>query len=165
MLQVYRSLLYLYPAGYRREFGEEMACVFREAQRSVGRTLSARASFCFREIAGLLSGAAREHFHSFTGSHNWNSARRLHMRRFPRSTILLMIVILAGVVLTIENARDVQLKYDASSISVWNSFPGFVTFGFALVLIAAVSGWAILFALRRSGMHRLSDVQTSNDQR
>jgi len=59
MLQVYRSLLYLYPAGYRREFCEEMAYVFRETQRSVGWTLSARVSFCFREIAGLLSGAAR----------------------------------------------------------------------------------------------------------
>jgi hypothetical protein len=165
MLRVYRSLLYLYPAGYRREFGEEMAFVFHEARKSVSTKLSGRASFSIREIAGLLSGAAREQFHSFTGSHDWSSARRLTMRRFPRSTISLMIVILAGVVLAIESAKTVQVKYDASAISVWDTLPGFVAIGLTLVGCAAVAGWAILFALRRSGMHRLGNVQTWPDQR
>ena len=86
------------------------------------------------------------------------------MRRFPRSTIVLMVVILVGVALTIEKARAVQIKYDGfSTMSVWNTFPGFFTFGFGLTFIAAVSVWAILFALRRSGMHRLSNVQTWQD--
>ena len=87
------------------------------------------------------------------------------MRRFPRSAILLMIVILAGVMLSIEAARTVQMKYEPSSMTTWDTFPSFFTIGFALVCLMAVSGWAVLFALRRSGMHRLSDVQTWPDQK
>lgn len=157
MTQLYRSLLYLYPAGYRREFGDEMVSVFSRARQAVSRGFLPRAKFWHRELAGVLCAAAREHFRSFTGSYDWNSSRRLNMRRFPRSTIILMTVILIGVGLTIESARNVQLKYDAAAgmTSVWDTLPGFLTFGFGVMLIAAVSVWAILFALRRTGMHRL----------
>jgi ABC-type proline/glycine betaine transport system permease subunit len=86
------------------------------------------------------------------------------MRRFPRSTIILMTVILIGVGLAIESARNIQVKYaGASTTAVWDTFPGFFTFGFALMFVAAVTVWAILFALRRTGMHRLSNVQTWQD--
>ena len=166
MTRFYRSLLYLYPAGYRREFGEEMASVFMQARRSAKQELLPRAKFWHRELTGLLYGAAREHFHGFAGSYDWNSSRRLNMRRFPSSTIILMTVILIGVGLTIESARNVQLKYDAaaSKTSVWDTLPGFLTFGFGVMLITAVSVWAILFALRRSGMHRLDKMGTSTGQ-
>lgn len=164
MTKLYRTLLYLYPAGYRREFGEEMASVFSRARQTVKHGFLPRAKFWHREVAGLLCGAAREHFLSFTGSYDWNSSRRLNMRRFPRSTIVLMIVILIGVALTMEKARAVQVKYDGfSSTTVWDTFPGFFTFGFGVMLLAAITAWAILFALRRSGMHRLSNVQTWQD--
>jgi len=89
----------------------------------------------------------------------------LNMRRFPISTIALMIVILAGVVLAIESAKAIQVKYDAGAVSVWDTMPGFVAIGLALVCCAAVAGWAILFVLHRSGMHRLDNVQTWSDQR
>ena len=164
MTQLYRSLLYLYPMGYRREFGEEMVFVFSEARRAVNEGLWSHTKFWSKEVAGLLSGAAHEHFHGFTGSHDWNSSGRLNMRRFPRSTIILMIVILVGVALTIDGARTVQMKYDGVSMtSVWNTFPGLFTFGFGLMFVAALSVWAILFALRRTGMHRLANVETSQD--
>ena len=163
MTQLYRSLLYLYPMGYRREFGEEMVFVFSEARRAVNEGLSSHTKFWLKEVAGLLSGAAHEHIHGFTGSH-WNSSGRLNMRRFPRSTIILMIVILVGVALTMESARTVQMKYDGVSMtSVWNTFPGLFTFGFGLMFVAALSVWAILFALRRTGMHRLANVETWQD--
>jgi hypothetical protein len=87
------------------------------------------------------------------------------MRRFPTSTITLMIVILAGVVLTIENAHTVQLKYQPGAISVWDTMPGFFTVCFGLVFAIAAAVWAILFALHRSGVHRLDNVQTWSDQR
>jgi len=164
MIQLYRRLLYLYPAAYRREFGEEMTSVFSQAHPTAEQSFLPRAKFWQRELAGLLCGAAREHFHSFTGSYDWNASRRLNMRRFPRSTIVLMTVILVGVALTIEKARVVQIKYDGfSTTSVWDTFLGFLTFGFGVMLLAAVTGWAILFALRRTGMHRLSNVQTWQD--
>jgi hypothetical protein len=60
-----------------------------------------------------------------------------------------------------ESARTVQMKYDGVSMtSVWNTFPGLFTFGFGLMFVAALSIWVILFALRRTGMHRLTNVET-----
>jgi hypothetical protein len=157
--------MYLYPAAYRREFGEEMISVFCEQRRSVGQDFRRRAPFYARELAGLLSGAVREHLLLLGGSEYWSYSRRSNMRRFPRSTILLMIVILAGVVLAIENARLVQMKYERSPMAVWDTMPGFFTFGFALVCLVALSGWLVLFALRRSGMHRLANVQPWPEQK
>ena len=80
--------------------------------------------------------------------------------RFPRSTIWLMTVILVGVVLAIEEAKNIQLKFadGAHVISVRSSLPGFATLILALVCIAGSAGWAILFALGRSGLHRLSKL-------
>lgn len=168
MLQIFRSLLYLYPAGYRREFGDEMDFVLREAQGNLRQGFRRQAAFCVREMAGLLCGSVREHFYVFIGSDYWTEPRRSNMRRFPRSMILLMIVILAGVMLSIEAAKRivaVQMKSDPSTVSVWGAFPGFFTIGFGVGGLMAVSGWAVLFALRRSGIHRLSDVQTWPDQK
>jgi hypothetical protein len=87
------------------------------------------------------------------------------MRRFPPSTIILMTVILIGVGLTIESARNIQLKYASgmNMTSVWDTCPGFFTCGFALMFVAALSVWAILFALGRSGMHRLANVESGQD--
>jgi hypothetical protein len=46
------------------------------------------------------------------------------MRRFPRSTMILMIVILVGVALTSEKATAVQMRYEGvSTTSVWNTLP------------------------------------------
>ena len=164
MTRLYRSLLYLYPAGYRREFGEEMASVFTQARLTAEQSFLPRVKFWQREVAGILGGAACEQLHALTGSYDWNSSRRLNMRRFPRSTIVLMTVILVGVALTIEKARVVQIKYDGfSTTSAWDTFPSFFTFGFGVMLLAAITVCAILFALRRSGMHRLSNVQTWQD--
>ena len=67
MLRLYRGLLYLYPARYRREFAEEMAFVFGQAERDAAER-KFRPSLWFRvhEVAGLLSGAFREHLrHAF----------------------------------------------------------------------------------------------------
>lgn len=165
MLRVYRSLLYLYPLRYRREFADEMISVARQAANAVHRErFVVQLGFVLRELSGLLLGAWREHLRTLAGLEDPNPFRRFDMRpefRFPRSTISLMVVILAGVVLAIENAKSVAIKYGPSpGVPVGSTFPGFVAVGFAIVLSAALIGWAILFALRRSGVHRLSDLHT-----
>src|SRR5690349_3511165 len=54
MTGLYRNLLYLYPASYRREFGEEMTSVFTQARDEMReRRLTARIRFSCAEIAGL----------------------------------------------------------------------------------------------------------------
>ena len=82
--------------------------------------------------------------------------------RFPKATVALMTVILAAVVWTIEKAK-------AISASVPHTNPPIVpvpTVQFTIVptllvvtamaVAAGALGWAALFALRRSGMQRLS---------
>src|SRR6516162_10024983 len=100
MLTVYRWLLCLYPRSYRREFGDEMTSVFHDARIKLPPALTAKISFYHREFCGLLSGALLAHFDDVFGP----AFPRFYMQRqfrFPRSTVFLMCVILAGVVLAI----------------------------------------------------------------
>jgi hypothetical protein len=171
MLILYRCLLYLYPAAYRHEYAEEMTFVFCQAQKAVrSEGLAARASFCAREIAGLLFGALREHFRSIADSYDCIPFTRFDMHpefRFPRSTLFLMLVILAGVVLAIQKAKSIQLKYGAGAnlMSVWPVLPWSLAFMLVLVCATVAIIWAILFALRRTGMHRIAKVQTWPEHR
>ncbi len=165
MLTLYRCLLRLYPLAYRTDYADEMMSVFHQARDAAANsTISARMVFYARETAGLLGGALREQSRSILGSDNWIPFRRFDMRpefRFPRSTVFLMSVILAGVLLTIERAKGIQLKYgSASDVAMW---PG-MAWAFAILLlmvaVTAVIVWGVLFALHRTGMQRLASLQT-----
>jgi hypothetical protein len=166
MLRVYRSLLYLYPADYRREFGDEMQCVFQqaEADRAQLSPLS-RTALHVREVSGLLSGAVQGHLRSLFGFYELLPFRRFNMQpqfRFPRSTVVLMGVILAGVVLAIEKARIVvQMKggLPRGGAAVWDPMLWSLLSALAAVCVAVAAVWGVLFALRRSGMHRLDSIQ------
>lgn len=164
MERFYRRMLWLYPARYRREYADEMTGVFLHAQGDVRRQkIVARVYFCAHETAGLLAGALRERFHC----NDWNLPRRFDMRpefRFPRSAIVLMLVILAGVVLAIEQAEVVAVKYSGQMLSSWSAFPGFIFAAGALACAVAFAGWAILCALKRSGAHRLAEVPTDGSR-
>ena len=172
MLRLYRSLLYLYPADYRREFGDEMAAVYLQARTvAASRHVTARATFDAREIVGLISGAVRGHVRGLIGWGDSVPFRRFHMRpefRFPRSTVFLMGGILAGVVLAINKARDiVQMKggLPRGSGAVWDPMLWSLLTALAAVCVAVAAAWGILFALRRSGMHRLDSIQTWPERR
>ncbi len=170
MLSLYRCLLYLYPAAYRYEYGDEMAGVFGEVHSEIwGKGLLRRGEFFLREFAGLLCGALQEHSRAIAGSHSWLSfpSRRFTMRsefRFPKATPVLMAVILAGVILTIEKATAIQNSLPYAHPQLPPIQPAHFTFFPAMALIffsayaAAVIGWVVLFALRRSGVHRLSEM-------
>ncbi len=125
----YRRLLYLYPRRYRREYADEMASVFREAHEEVSTgSFTERVSFRLRETCGLLAGAVQEHIRNITGSDPSISFRGYNMRpefRFPRSTLFLMFVIFGGVILAMEKANTIQVKYAAGAGSIWPSLPGF----------------------------------------
>lgn len=81
--------------------------------------------------------------------------------RFPGSTVFLMCVILAGVVLAIDKAKTVVQMREGLPTGIalgWHSL--FWLYPFAVALAIAGAVWGILFALRRTGMHRLDSVQT-----
>ncbi len=159
MLTVYCWLLCLYPASYRDEFSQEMASVFRDARSALSRSLAARISFYRREFCGLLTGALVAHFDRLFGPAI--GFRRFYMQsqfRFPRSTVFLMLVIFAGTVLTIAKAASV-----AGGLAVWPSLVSVLVFMLLTMCVAAVVVLGILHSLRRSGVHRLENVQVESN--
>jgi hypothetical protein len=171
MLTVYRKLLSLYPAEYRELFGEEMLAVLvEERDENAKLKVVARGRLVIRETAGLLMGAFLERFRVLTQIQDGLSlaTRRFSMRngfRFPKTTIVFMTLILACVVTAIQKGEDIA----ASVPNVDPPLPihiqpvhsillGGLPLFFAFFYAAGLIGWAIMFALRRSGMHRLDNM-------
>ena len=171
MLNVYRALLRLYPAEHRQVFSEEMLEVLLAARNEISeQKLFARGRLMVRESAGLLLGALRERFRRFTGIHHELSSfvtGRLAMRngfRFPKATAILMMIILAGVVVAIRKGEVIatslpDISQPVTPIHPAHSYllPG-VLEGFVFFYAAGLIGWAIVYALRRSGTHRLDQI-------
>jgi hypothetical protein len=151
MRRVYRALLRLYPSDYIREFGEEMLWVFCLAQEAARRRgLRAEVSFLFREVSGVLPGALHTRLHYY----DWSPFRRSHMRsdfRFPRTTRVLMTLVLVAVF--IANKRGQAIVADAIGPANWTAVLLLFLWLSALLCALGSGGYAILFALRRSG-HR-----------
>lgn len=163
MLSFYRCLLYLYPRLYRHEYADEMVAVFRDAHADVSAgSVKERISFRVRESGGLLAGALQEHIRIISGSHQLISFTRFDMRpefRFPRSTVFLMSIIFAGVILAMEKANTIQVKYAAGAGSIWPSLPWFLGRTLLFTCVTVMVIWGILFALGRTGVHRLANIQ------
>lgn len=75
--------------------------------------------------------------------------------RFPRTTVFLMLVIFAGVVLTIRMASSVAGDKVGS---VWPSLISILVLMVLTMSIAAAIVCGVLHTLRRSGVHRLENV-------
>ena len=174
MLALYQSLLRLYPGPYRQQFADEMIAVFRDVNAEAhkkGCLVTAR--LYLREIIGLLRGALAEHTRHILGNNIPFplTSRRFTMRpgfRFPKTTAFLMTVILAGVVLAIQRADAIRASVRDVNPPVVTIQPAHETFlpTFALmflgVYLAGALGWVALFALRRSGVHRLSEMSSTS---
>ena len=167
MLRIYRCLLHLYPAVHREQFGEEMRSVFSDVQAETAQKgIAARTFLCIRETAGLLTGALQQHIRVLLGPRVWPPfpTRRFTMRtgfRFPKTTAVLMTIILAGVLVAIKKGEGIEASLanvnPPGSILETNMLPG-IALGLAAFYAAGLIGWAILFALRRSGVHRLDAI-------
>ena len=168
MLSFYRWLLYLYPSLYRREYADEMISVFRDAQAEVSTgSIGVRICFRARETWGLLAGAVQEHIRIIGGSYPLISFTRFDMRpefRFPRSTVFLMAIIFAGVILAMEKANTIQVKYGAGSVSIWPSLPWFLGLTLLFTCATVMVVWGILFALGRTGAHRLANLEPGTNR-
>ncbi len=170
MLTFYRHLLRLYPATHREQFGEEMLAVFLEARSEHAKSnCFARIVFSLREIVGLIRGACQEHLHDALGPDLESSfpTRSLVMRngfRFPKTTAVLMTLILGGVMVAIKRGEEIAASLPHVNPSVGPIQPVHSTLLPPIVLMsiafyaAGLVGWVILFALRRSGVHRLAQM-------
>jgi hypothetical protein len=173
MLALYRSMIRLYPVWYREEFGDEMLRVFAdlEAERS-GKDVASRWLLTLREINGLLAGALREHLRAELpiSIDLTFPMRRFAMRngfRFPKTTAVLMTIILAGVIMAIRKGEAIagslpNVSPPLAPIRPVPStlLPGVVA-GVLLFYAAGLIGWGIVFALRRSGVHRLDEISAA----
>lgn len=171
MLLLYRSLLNLYPAAYRHEYGEEMLTVLDEVcSDAQQRGLWASAVSCARESVGLLRGALLEHARKilFPQGLPMFLPGRFAMRsefRFPKTTVTLMTIILIAVVMTIEKAKAISASLPHTGQTVGPIQPE--TFSTVTTLLTVLAGacvagfivWAVLFALQRSGVQRLSALK------
>ena len=178
MLLLYRFLVRLYPAVYRVEYGEEMLAVLSELLgENQDKSVLAQMASAGSEITGLLSGALRQHVSTITGStHSKKSfPRRFTMRsdfRFPKATVTLMALILLAVFLAIQKGKAIQasVAYATPHVGAIHRTQQLallptLLFVLAVACVTGALGWAILFALRRSGSHRLSDVDTFRTSR
>jgi hypothetical protein len=170
-MTIYRQLLRLYPASHRERFGPEMTAVFGELQaENLSRGLHRRGVFYIRETAGVVSGALQEHWRAMGGDAVWLwfPNRRYTMRtefRFPKATAVLMAIILGGVVLAIQKGEAISASLrDAVSPPIGPIHPvhsvllGGIVIGLLFFYAAGLIGWAITFAMRRSGVHRLAET-------
>jgi hypothetical protein len=136
-----------------------------EGSGASNRTVTARIRLFAREASGLMVGAAREHFRVLVERQPGLSLRtgRFEMRngfRFPKSTIVFMTLILAGVILAIKRGEDIALSFprlnpQAGPIQLAHSTESLAIF-IGLFYVFGLVGGAILVALRRSSVDRLS---------
>ena len=170
-LNLYRQALRLYPAPHREEFGEEMLAVFRELHtETAAQGLSAEIHLCIREAAGIITGALREHWRAIGGDEfsKLFSNRRFTMHtefRFPKATAVLMTIILGGVILAIQKGESISASLRGAVDPpigpihpVHSVMVGGILLGFVFFYAAGLIGWTILFAMRRSGLHRLDET-------
>ena len=80
--------------------------------------------------------------------------------RFPRSTIFLMLLSLVGVFLAIDTGRDLRLASDVVVLSALFAAVLRLLWGFMLMSVVGAAIYLVLFALRQSGVQRLSNMQT-----
>ena len=89
--------------------------------------------------------------------------------RFPKSTAALMIVIFAAVVMAIEKAIAIaSSQWPRTNTplgpihSAGFTFLPVMAVIFATAAFVGTAGWLVLFALRRSGVHRLSQFDPAD---
>ena len=174
-MRLFRRLLSLYPGAYRSAYGEEMLTVLTAIRADIGRKgPRAQVVAYLREVEGLLSGALREHLRLLCLPQGFSFyTRRFSMRsefRFPKSTVALMTLILAAVVMTIEKAKAISASVPHGNPPVGPIQPEhFATVSTLLVLLGgmAVAGAlvsVVQFALHRSGIQRLSALDPSRHE-
>jgi len=174
MLRLYRSLLYLYPPAYRCEFAGEMMLVLSEVQKEIGKyNVLKRIAYQGREATGLLCGALHEHLRMITGSYGVFPSGRIRMRsefRFPKAAVALMTLILIAVLMAIDKAKSIQASVPYANPQIGPIKPEEFTLVPTLLMVlagACIAGaiaWGVLFALHRSGIHRLAEVNPSHRQ-
>jgi hypothetical protein len=147
MMRLYRFLLRLYPARLVDEFEEEITAVLTDLQSGIrSEGIAVRLRFVLREVSGLLTGAVREHLDIRNRNLSGGSMRYF---RFPRWTIVMMVLMFCAVNTAIEKGRlaSVQLL-GGQGTSHWWALPGVFLSVFAFLAVVGCVGYCILHVVR-----------------
>jgi hypothetical protein len=167
MLVLFRWLLRLYPAGFFREFSEEMThCFHRRLQDVQPQSWRSRGSFFAREFSGAFVGAMSEQL----GCRFDDLFRRFDMRsfRFSRISLVFMILALAGVLFAIQAAIHMAVMQQPSDPGLTAHVVSAlkVSSVFAVIMaILGVVGYAVLRVANKSTGERLANVHTWPQER
>jgi hypothetical protein len=76
------------------------------------------------------------------------------------------LTILAAISLAVEMARTVQTEYAGPNLPAmwWSRLPGMFVMVFLLFWGIGALGYGVLFVLRRTGVHRFSNIETWPDR-
>jgi len=91
--------------------------------------------------------------------------------RFPKTTVGLMMVILAAVMFTIEKAKAISASVPHANPPVGPIQSAQATIVQTLLvtliwaIVSGAIGWGILYALRRTGVQQLSEMNPAAGQR
>jgi len=84
--------------------------------------------------------------------------------RFPKSTVVFMVLILGGVLMAIKKGGDIERSLSQVNPQItpiqpsdWALVPPVVLLWMFFCALGLV-GWGIVYALKRSGMHRLAEI-------
>lgn len=164
MRKIYQACLRLYPAEMREAMGAEMLGVQDQlwAECAEGGRISLL-RFHQRELTGLLGGALREQARRIWPSFgNFVPLRGLVMRtgmRFPVAAVVFMLLSFLGVLYAIFKAQSVSIALtEGGPMPVY--LPGGIVVLMVIAYVAGLAGWAVLYALKRSGAERLSRTET-----
>lgn len=160
MIRLYRWLLFLYPADYRAIFAAEMTKVFDEA-RAVAwkRGVWQRATFCLRELTGLVWTGSYAHMRIHSG---W--ADRVKGLSQGRAAVPRLIIILAAIVAAIEMLKLIVLRGHYTQSTLRNEVLLAIVAGLTVVFGGA-AGWTVAFLFRRTGLHRIANIETKSEQK
>ena len=176
MLPLYHFLVHLYPATYRGQYGEEMLAVLSEVlTENQKKGVRAQIVSAICEITGLLCGPpSRSTSASLRVPFAWKNpfqgeSQCALISGFPKATVTLMALVLLAVFLAIEKGKDIQasIAYANPQVGPIHATQQLALLPTLLLVLAfaclmGAFGWAMLFALRRTGSQRLSNVDVSS---
>jgi hypothetical protein len=160
MTRLYRWLLFLYPSDYRAIFGREMTEVFDKAHAATSkRGILGRAAFYLRELTGLIQTASYAQIRIHC---EWAD----RMKRFVsgRAAVTALIFMFVAIATAIEILKSFAFHRHPTQPMLWHEFLLAVLAGLT-VICGGVIGWAILFLLGRSGVHRIANIDTGSRQK
>ena len=140
--KLFDLMLVAYPREFRREYGPQMAQVFRDCCRARAHGTRAGLDLWLRTLIDLLVSAPREHLHTFRKD---NSAMNNWQRNLISLGACLAIVVVAFFLLSYGRSHEV-----ASILFFGRTLDALVT--------AGVVGNLIIFLLR---MSRLDPIKTA----